>query len=515
VTRKIAVASLIWGGSIFVSRLIGLVREAVIGRTLGAHGEADVYQAAFVVPDFLNYVLAGGALTIVFLPLFGAYVARGEEQLGWDSFRSIAALLAGLLGVATLVLWILLPALAEVAAPGFDAARQARVVELTRVVLFAQTFHVLGGLASAALLAKDQHLVPALAPLVYNAAIVVGGLLGGSAHGAEGFAWGALVGSALGPFLLPWSACLRHGLSLAGRVDLRHPDLRTYLVRSLPVMVGFSIVVVDDWFLRRQGSLVGDGAVSALAYAKTLMKVPVGMVGLAAGVAAFPTLARLVVEGRRADLRDTLLTTLRPLLLVTAAASVVLIVAAPEIVSVIYGRRKLSTAEVEAVAGALRVVALGLVAWTAHPLLARGFYALGNTWLPALLGTLVALIAYPLYASLRESAGVPGLAVASTLAILAYVGLLSALLLRALPVLTREAAFGLGLFVSKLILAAVSAGGAGLLVRRFLTDSPPTFWASLAQLVVLAGATGAVFVLSAWLLGLREVRALVSRKVPA
>jgi putative peptidoglycan lipid II flippase len=515
VSRKIAVASLIWGGSILASRLIGLVREAVIGRMLGVSGEADAYWAAFVVPDFLNYVLAGGALTIVFLPLFGAYLARGEEERGWESFRALSVLLALLLGVATTVLWLRLPSLAGLVAPGFDAAGRARVVELTRIVLFAQIFHVLGGLASAALLAKDRHLVPALAPLVYNAAIVAGGLLGGRAYGAEGFAWGVLVGSALGPFLLPWIACARYGRLLSGRVDLRHPDVRTYLVRSLPVMLGFSIVVVDDWFLRRQGSLLGSGAVSALAYAKTLMRVPVGVVGLAAGVAAFPTLARLAGEGKREALRDTLLATLRPLVLVSAAATVVLLVAAPEIVTLVYGRRRLDPAEIELIARALALVSLGLVAWTAHPLLARGFYALGNTWLPAVTGTAVALFAYPVYSALRARTGVEGLAVASSLAVLVYVGLLGALLLRLLPPLARSARVELGWFAGKAALALLSGWGAGTALRATIGELPAGTAGTLARLVLLGGAGVVAFALAAFLLGLREVRSLLRVRSPS
>ena len=64
-SRRIGIASLIWGTSILLSRLIGLVREAVIGRVLGGGSEADVYWTAFVVPDFLNHLLAGGALSRV------------------------------------------------------------------------------------------------------------------------------------------------------------------------------------------------------------------------------------------------------------------------------------------------------------------------------------------------------------------------------------------------------------------------------------------------------------------
>ena len=78
--RKIAIASMIWGLSILLSRVIGLVREAAIGRILGGGASADVYLTSFVLPDFLNSLLAGGALSIVFIPIFGAYLADGRGR---------------------------------------------------------------------------------------------------------------------------------------------------------------------------------------------------------------------------------------------------------------------------------------------------------------------------------------------------------------------------------------------------------------------------------------------------
>ena len=71
--RTIGIASAIWGVSIFLSRMMGLVREQIIGRTLGASREADLYFASFTLPDFLNYLLAAGALSIVFIPIFLEY----------------------------------------------------------------------------------------------------------------------------------------------------------------------------------------------------------------------------------------------------------------------------------------------------------------------------------------------------------------------------------------------------------------------------------------------------------
>src|SRR5512139_1968341 len=199
--RTVGVASAIWAASIFASRIMGLVREQIIGRTLGASREADIYFASFTLPDFLNYLLAAGALSIVFIPIFLKYLERGEEQHGWEAFSAIAnfIVVAGCIGIALLMIFA--RPLAGVVAPGFtDPGDVDTLVRLIRIVLPAQFFHVVGGLLSAALQARDRHVLPAMAPLVYSAAIIVGGLVGAKSFGmeADGFAWGVLVGSILG-----------------------------------------------------------------------------------------------------------------------------------------------------------------------------------------------------------------------------------------------------------------------------------------------------------------------------
>ena len=108
-SRRVGIAALIWGASLLLSRVIGLVREAVIGRVLGGGAEADVYMAAFRIPDFLNYLLAGGALSIIFIPIFGGYLGRGEEEKGWEAYSVIANTVLLLLAVTLPVVWLATP----------------------------------------------------------------------------------------------------------------------------------------------------------------------------------------------------------------------------------------------------------------------------------------------------------------------------------------------------------------------------------------------------------------------
>ena len=211
--RTIGIASAIWAGSIFLSRIMGLVREQIIGRTLGASRQADLYFASFTLPDFLNYLLAAGALSIVFIPIFLEHLERGDHKRSWEAFSVIAnfILLVGSIGIALLMVFA--RPLASVVAPGFtNPAEVDTLVRLTRIILPAQFFFVLGGLLSAVLQAKDLHLLPALAPLVYSACIIAGGLVGSHYAGleADGFAWGVLIGAIMGPFALPLYGCFRN-----------------------------------------------------------------------------------------------------------------------------------------------------------------------------------------------------------------------------------------------------------------------------------------------------------------
>jgi putative peptidoglycan lipid II flippase len=424
--RVIGIASVIWAASIFLSRVMGLVREQIIGRTLGASRQADLYFASFTLPDFLNYLLAAGALSIVFIPIFLAHLQRGDERRAWTSFSIIAnfIVLVGTVGIAILMTYA--RPLAGLVAPGVTNSSDVdTLVRLTRIILPAQFFHVVGGLLSAALQAQNLHALPALAPLVYSASIIIGGLIGAydPKLGAEGFAWGVLIGSIAGPFGLPLYGCIKSKMRWLPLLSLSDPDLKRYLWLSLPIMLGFSIVIVDEWIVKNQASYLAAGSLAYLQYGRTLMKVPIGIFGMAVGVASYPTISELVAAGAVVKAYGLLCRAVRLMLLLTFAAQVCLTVAGFEAVYLIWGlsAHRFSPADAQETATVLGFLCLGLSGWAAQTLISRGFYALGSTWLPTLVGTAIAVAMAPIYVGLRERSGAIGLAVASSAAIMIYV----------------------------------------------------------------------------------------------
>jgi len=232
-----------------------------------------------------------------------------------------------------------------------------------------------------------------------------------------------------------------------------------------------------------------------------------GVFGMAAGVAAFPTLTRLIAQDKHSQAYGLLSTAVRRMLVLALGAQVALTCAGPEIAQVIYGERLLE-GQPQAIGLALAWMGMGLWAWSAQTIIMRGFYALGKTWIPTLLGSGTVLVCYPLYRILRASMGVSGLAIASAAAISLYVLLLTAMLRENFPGTPDH----YGRFFLRAIPATLLGIAAGLSLRPHLPITAP-----LLRGAILASAGGAVFLLSAALLRLpelREVLSLIERRLP-
>ena len=454
----------------------------------------------------------------MFIPIFLAHIERGDHDRGWESFSVIAnfIVLVGTVGIG--VLMVFARPLAALVAPGFtDPTDVDTLVRLSRIVLPAQFFHVIGGLLSAVLQAQNLHTMPAMAPLVSSAGIIAGGLIGAYYPdlGADGFAWGVLAGSIIGPFGLPLFGCLKTKMRWTPLFSLRNGDLKRYLWLSVPIMIGFSIVVVDEWIIKNQASYLAIGGLSHLQYARTLMKVPIGVFGMAAGVAAYPTISGLVAAGNVVEAYALLCRAVRLMLVLTFAAQVCLTIAGFEAVYLIWGlfAHRFTIADAQETSAAMTYLCLGLSGWAAQSVISRGYYALESTWLPTIIGTTVAVIMVPVYVVLRQQNGTIGLAIASSAAITIYVLLLGWSQRKrfereaATRGATLDGAQGMLGAVLRLALAAAIAVGLGLLARaQVLNWLPDMHVATILLRAALLCTFGiSAYAILAWLLGVQEL----------
>ncbi|MEZ4648023.1 MAG: murein biosynthesis integral membrane protein MurJ [Candidatus Eisenbacteria bacterium] len=511
-------AALLMAASGLLSRLLGYGREILLAYFVGVGRESDAYFAAFVLPDLLNYLIAGGALSIAFLPIY----AQAREREGEEAAARLLATTLGNLGlivcVATAILWIFADPLIRLQFPEFDAETHALTVEITRIVAPAQVFFFLGGVIKATLFARGRFGAAALAPLIYNLGIILGGVLLYGRFGIHGFAWGVLVGAAAGPFLAPFLDSRRDGRP-GVRIALLDPGFRRYLWVAAPLMFGQSLLTVDEWFDKWFGALIQPGAVAWLSYARKLMLIPVAVVGQAIATAALPTLTRLFEQKRNEELAETVERTLRAALGLAIVGGAALAAIAEPFVRFAYERGQWDGSDTVVVASILRILAFAVPGWIVQQIAVRPFYARGDTWRPMVLGTVVVLAAIPLYWRLSTSFGVEGLAWAGVIGMTvnAVATLLLARKLHGAPRFTPLIVSG--------VRAGLLAGPAWLAARysaTWLFGSAPNSGAlhlpggtpgALLQVAIVAGVFALVTVLLMPFLGDPELRALLVRRL--
>ena len=454
-TRRIAQSTGIVMAGVLASRLLGFFREWTVAHQVGSNAITDSYYAAFTLPDFLNYLVAAGSLSLTFIPVFAQYVAEDREEEGWRVFSTVICVMGLALVALVALAEILTPQLATLIAPGFGPAEKARLIFLTRLMLPAQICFYLGGILSAVQYAKAQFVVPSLAPLIYNLGVILGGVFLSPKIGIMGFAVGVLAGATTGNFLLQVYGSRRAGARFRPNFDIRHPGFRLFLKLAIPIMLALSLSFADDWIVRWFGSYLQPASITWLSYSKTLMRVPLGVVGQAVGVASFPVLAQLYSQKKFEEFNNTLNATLKGLTLLLVPVSALTIAQSSPLVYLVFSHTRLRGPDFEATASTLALFSVGMFAWGAQNILARGFYATQDTLTPAVVGTALTFLNLPVYWLLVRRAQHLGLAMASSLGIIVYTIVLFALMNRLTA--NREAG-SLLVFFAK-IAAAAALGG--------------------------------------------------------
>ena len=417
---RIAGAAGIVTVSVILSRLLGFLREWTVAHQVGSNAATDAFYSAFTLPDFLNYLVAGASLSVIFIPVFTKYLAEGKEEEGWHVFSTVITFMAMLMLLFVGVGELFAPHLVEITSPGFASAEKARVVFLTRLMLPAQICMVLGSIMAAVQYTKHQFLFPSLATVVYNAFVVLGGWTLARHIGMTGFALGVLVGALCGNLLLQVYGTTRAKARFRPNLDLRHPGFKLFLKLAVPIMLALSLTFTDNWIIRWFGSYLQAASITWLQYGKILMQVPLTSLGQAVGVVSFPILARLYSEGKLDELDRTLSAALKGLLAMMIPVSALVIAQSEPVVYLVFSHTRLRGPDFHSTGLALALFSLGMFAWAGQYLLSRGFFAMHNSWTPAVVGTATTVASLPLYTILVHRYGYRGLALASSLGIAGF-----------------------------------------------------------------------------------------------
>jgi len=386
--RQIARAATVVMAAFVLSRLLGLVRQRVIGLYFGTGADLDAYLAAFRVPDLIFQLMAGGALGSAFIPTFTGHLTRGDRSGAWRLASAVINLLLVTLTVAALLAGLMAPWLvATLIAPGFPPAQQQLTVALMRVMLLSTIIFGVSGVVMGALNAHQHFLLPAVAPMLYNLGIIGGAVLLSSTQGVMGLAVGVVIGAGL-HLLVQVPGLLRFQARYTPLLTLQDPGVREVLRLMAPRVLGLAVVQVNFLVNTNLASRLGEGSLSALNYAWLLMLLPQGVFAQAVGTAAFPTFAEQVARGEVRAMRSALAATLQAVFALSIPAAVGLILLRKPLIELLFRGGAFQEASVQMVAWPLLFYALGLVGHAGLEIVTRAFYAMHDTQTPVLVGGL-------------------------------------------------------------------------------------------------------------------------------
>ncbi len=381
-----AAAALVATG-ILGSRVLGLVRQSLIARYLGADVAADAWTAAFKIPNVLQNLFGEGALSAAFVPVYARLLGAGDD----DEARRVAGAVAAVLGLAiaafVLVGVLTAPALIYLIAPGFTGARRDLTIVLTRILFPGAGLLVLSAWCLGVLNSHRKFLISYSAPIAWNLVLIVALLWWGrvpdKAVLVGRLAWASVAGSFLQfAVQLPAVRGLLPGLRVA--FDSASANVREVLRNFGPAFVSRGVVQISSYVDQFLTSFLPTGMVAVFGFATTLYVLPVSLFGGSISVAELPEMSRATIGDDEAGdlLRPRLNAGLRRIAFLVVPSAVAFLAIGDVLTRVVFEHGHFTATDAVYTWAVLCGSAVGLLAGTLGRLYSSTYYALRDTRTP-------------------------------------------------------------------------------------------------------------------------------------
>ncbi len=485
---QIGLATAIITGSFLTSRILGVARTTFFASVFGLSVASDAYNYAFILPNTVYNIVAGGALSSAFIPIFTDYlIERRKKEEAWHiTSAALNTSTLAMIVLATLAA-IFAPQLAHLYAAGlFTSGKTAeinQVVQLSRIMLIQPVLLGISVLTTSVLQARQRFLLPAIGSVLYNvgliggiAATVVDGhthIFGGNL-GILGPTWGVVAASIL-QLSIQIPGLIQGGMHYALTFDVRHPGVRMMYKLMLPRIVNAVALYASTFVVGTLISLVGGDTVGAYygyQQAFQLILLPIGIFGMAMGQAAFPTLATLVVSRDWPRLREIVRSTMKIILFLAIPSSLGMIVLAEPITRLLFVHGKFTIGQEPAVYVPLIYFAIGIPGLALIEILVRAYYALQDSRTAVEVGVVELFFMIGLSIILLQPLGVGGVALATSIGSTGEAVVLLLILRSRLGYLNLRDLFG---FIAAVLAASMVATLATLLTYTLLEVVTPHF----------------------------------------
>ena len=420
------------GAGILLSRIIGVLRQRIFAYYFGTSAVADVFNAAFRIPNFLQNVFGEGALSASLIPVYANLLSKGDDEEANRVANAVLTLLALITSIIVLVGVLTTPFLIDFIAPGFKDEKREMTIQLVRILFPGAGLLVMSAWCLGILNSHRKFFLSYSAPVIWNCAMIAAMIFFGHRVEqnklAEITAWGSVVGSAL-QFAIQLPTVFFLIKKIRPVFDFASNSVRTVVKNFFPVFFSRGVVQISAYIDAMIASFLGDGPVSLLQYTQSLYTLPISLFGMSISAAELPAMASAIGsdEDISAKLRQRLEGGLRRIAVFIIPSSMAFLAFGDILAASVYQTGKFGQKDVNYVWGTLAGASVGLLASTLGRLYSSTFYALKDTRTPlrfaiirvvltTILGYVCAVIVPPLLGveiqwgvvGLTASAGVAG-----------------------------------------------------------------------------------------------------------
>ena len=380
-------AAYLLGFFAFMSQLLALVRDRMLASTFGAGHALDIYYSAFRIPDFIFVTVASLVAISVLVPFIieKVNVSAEESKKFVDNIFSFFFLL---IFVVSAIIFFLVPYLIPLIFKGFAVTDFPQLITLTRILLLSPILLGLSNFFGSITQVYKRFLIYSLSPLVYNLGIIIGIVFLYPVFGLKGVVYGVVMG-AIFHLLIQIPFVIKQGMfPKFSLISINFSEIKKVMMLSIPRTFTLGLTQITTIFLIAMATFMKEGSVAVFNFSLNLQSVPLAIIGVSYSIAAFPTLAKHFTQGSKDKFLAEIVTSARHIIFWSIPISILFIVLRAQIVRTILGAGEFSWSNTRLTAAALALFSVSAVAQSLILLFVRGYYAMGNTKKPLIIGSL-------------------------------------------------------------------------------------------------------------------------------
>ncbi len=502
--KRASRASILLLGFVLLKSVLGFLLKRAIAGEFGAGVETDAYFAAFTIPQQLGDFVIGGILFKILIPVFqerrkAAGTERAAEEISGVLNFSLAILL-----ILTAFFYVFAPVAVPALFPGFNPSAEQLATKLTRYLSPAIVLMGLSIIYTGLHHSFKSFLVPAISTIILPSTSMAAIFFLPREWGIERLAYGNLAGMTAGLILL--IALLRGEFRWRWRWSMDNPALKTSIAMAWPLLLAQLFGKIVPFVQKSAASKLSQGSVSLLEYAFFLSGAVTVFVVAPISTTILPVMGEHKAGDDEASLNSTFHQTIGVVVFLSLPCVILLALEAHDIVSLLFGVGKFSSADVVVCSSLLAVISLMIVPQALNTVIGNMFLVHKTTKAIALAGVVMTALVVPVYFIMANRYGVRGIAITYTgyYALSPVVGI--ALLQRGRRgIIASGTVLASAKFIAAATIAALCAWRVGSLVE----NANP-----IVKMAATATAVAIPYLLAAALLKIKALPFLLSRFIP-